>query len=213
MNFPATLRLLVAPVLLSGPALSPAQAGSQPASKNPSPLTTPASDPAALWAFDVEAGALWRVSDNTFLDYTVVPVIFSLRTPSHIRLDLGGGELTVRARFSLLTEAVAEGPESVYLGFSASPSIEYWLTKGGPDCLYASVGGGFGYINSQDTPGGQGQDFTLNWFASAGLRHYFSPAFSMNAGVMFQHWSNGGATDPNPGLDALGPMVGGTWHF
>lgn len=213
MPFSSFLRTLFPVMLLSGHALPQALAGSDAPAKNP--LTTPITplDPAGMWAFDVEAGALWRVSDSTFLNYTVVPVIFSLRTPAHIRLELGEGELTVRARFSLLTEAVAEGPETAYLGFSASPSIEYWLTKGGPDCLYASVGGGFGYINSQDTPGGQGQDFTLNWFATAGLRHYFSPAFSMNAGVMFQHWSNGGATDPNPGLDALGPMVGGTWHF
>lgn len=180
------------------------------------PLPGPAAeaaDPASLWSFDVEAGALWRVSNNTFLDYTVVPVLFSLRTPAHIRFDIGEGELTLRHRLTLLTEAVAEGPESAYLGFSASPSIEYWITKGGPACLYASVGGGFGWIDSTDVPGGQGQDFTLNWFATAGLRYYFNPTFSMNAGAMFQHWSNGGATDPNPGLDALGPVLGATWHF
>jgi len=170
-------------------------------------------DPAGRWAFDTETGALWRASHNTFLNYTVLPVMFSLRTPAHIRLDLGDGELTIRSRFTLLTEAVAAGPESAYLGFSASPSVEYWFHQSGPTCLYASVGGGFGYINSQDVPGGQGQDFTLNWFATAGLRHYLNPAFSLNAGIMFQHWSNGGATDPNPGLDALGPTLGATWHF
>ncbi|MDB6069231.1 MAG: hypothetical protein JWL81_402 [Verrucomicrobiales bacterium] len=216
MRFLPITRLFRLAGFLSGSALLTATAGAGVSSTGKNPITAPASalpDPASQWAFDVEGGALWRVSDNTFLDYTVVPVIFSLRTPAHIRMDLGGGELTVRARFSLLTEAVAQGPESAYLGFSASPSVEYWLRKGGPDCLYASVGGGFGYINSQDTPGGQGQDFTLNWFATAGLRHYVSSAFSVNAGVMFQHWSNGGATDPNPGLDALGPMIGGTWHF
>ncbi len=187
-----------------------------PSTYGKTPLPGPpaeAADPASLWSFDVETGALWRVSNNTFLDYTVVPVMFSLRTPAHIRFDIGNGELTLRHRLTFLTEAVAEGPESAYLGFSASPSIEYWLTKGGPACLYASVGGGFGWIDSTDVPGGQGQDFTLNWFATAGLRYYFNPNFSMNAGAMFQHWSNGGATDPNPGLDALGPVLGATWHF
>lgn len=176
-------------------------------------LISPAPDPAGEWALDFETGALWRASNNTFLNYTVLPQMISLRTPAHIRLDLGEGELTVRARFTLLAEAIAEGPETAYLGFSASPSLEYWFSKGGPNCLYASVGGGVGWIDSQDVPGGQGQDFTLNWFAAAGFRHYFSPTFSMNAGLMFQHWSNGGATDPNPGLDALGPVLGATWHF
>lgn len=165
------------------------------------------------WAADFETGALWRVSGNTSQNYTVLPQMFSLRTPAHIRLDLGEGELTVRGRFTLLAEAIAEGPESAYLGFSGSPSVEYWPTKYGRTCFYASAGGGVGWIDSTDIPGGQGQDFTLNWFATVGLRYYFSHQFSLNAGVMFQHWSNGGATDPNPGLDALGPVIGATWHF
>jgi lipid A 3-O-deacylase len=194
-------------LLFSGPVLGGV------AGKSPTTPTVPASDPASLWAFDVEAGALRRVTNNTSLDYTVVPVMFSLRTPAHIRLDLGGGELTVRARFSLLTEAVAEGPESLYLGFSASPSVEYWFGQARRTCLYAGAGGGAGWIDSQGVPGGQGQDFTYNWFAAAGLRHYFTDHFSLNAGLLFQHWSNRGATDPNPGLDALGPVIGATWHF
>ena len=75
------------------------------------------------------------------------------------------------------------------------------------------MGGGFGALDSTDTPGGQGQDLTLNWFANAGVRHYLKPSFALSAGIMFQHWSNGGATDPNPGLDALGPVLGATWSF
>jgi hypothetical protein len=164
------------------------------------------------WAFDFETGAMWRVSDNTWIDYLVLPQIFSLRTPAHIRSSLLGRDLTVRARASLLIEPIATGPESLYVGFSASPSIEWWFV---PDtaCWYTSVGGGFGWIDSQGVDGGQGQDFTLNWFATTGLRWYLSPEFAVNAGVFFQHLSNGGATDPNPGLDSLGPMIGCTWSF
>jgi hypothetical protein len=179
-----------------------------------SPPSDPDADPTKNWAVDFETGALWRASNSTFQNYTVLPQMLSLRSPAHLRLDLGEGELTVRARFTLLAEAIPEGPESVYLGFSASPSIEYWFNRSNHDtCLYASVGGGVGWINSTDIPGGQGQDFTLNWFATAGLRHYFTDRFALNAGVLFQHWSNGGATDPNPGLDAVGPVIGMTWHF
>ena len=176
------------------------------------PALEPARDPASLWSLDVESGSLWRVSGNTFVDYVVLPQIISLRTPAHFRLGLGEGELTIRSRLSLLLEAIPVGPETGYFGFSASPSIEYWF-PGHATAIYASIGGGFGYIDSTDVPGGQGQDFTLNWFASAGVRHYLGPDFSLNAGVMFQHWSNGGATDPNPGLDALGPVLGVSWTF
>ena len=195
----------------------PTHAGENfPKSPVPGAPTTAAADPASLWAFDVETAALWRISSNTTANYTVLPQIFSLRTPAHLRLTLGEGELTVRARFSLLAEPIAKGPESFYWGFSASPSVEYWLKKGGgpgTTCLYASVGGGLGQIDSGDAPGGQGRDLTLNWFATAGLRHYFTSSIALNAGVLFQHWSNGGTTDPNPGLDGLGPVLGLTWHF
>ena len=35
----------------------------------------------------------------------------------------------------------------------------------------------------------------------------------VGAGVMFQHMSNGGQTNPNPGIDALGFTFGGSWAF
>jgi hypothetical protein len=168
--------------------------------------------PYSHWSLDFETGALWRVTDNTTANYCVLPQIISLRTPEHFRLELGGGELTLRSRLSLLVEPIAKGPEDIYLGWSGSPSIEYWVPSRRA-CAFASVGGGFGWINSGNDPGGQGQDFTYNWFASGGLRYYFRPTLALSAGVMFQHWSNRGATDPNPGLDAFGPIIGVTWHF
>jgi hypothetical protein len=35
----------------------------------------------------------------------------------------------------------------------------------------------------------------------------------LRAGVLFQHLSNGGRTDPNPGLNAVGPEVGLSFSF
>lgn len=178
----------------------------------PASALEPAGNPAEQWAVDFETGAMWRVSGNTWIDYLVLPQILSVRSPEHIRFDLLGRDLTVRARASLLIEPIATGPESLYVGFSASPSVEWWLAPGNA-CWYAGIGGGVGWIDSQGVDGGQGQDFTLNWFATTGLRWYPRPGFAVNAGVFFQHISNGGATDPNPGLDSLGPMIGCTWSF
>ena len=162
-----------------------------------------------LWTVDYTTGVLWQMGRNTPLAYTLTPQIISLRSPAHIHLTIGSGELTVRARGSLLMEPILKGPESLYLGVSLSPSLEYWLSKTRKTtCLYASAGGGIGHIDSRGVEGGQGQDLTLNWFAEAGVRHYFSHNTCFYAGCMFQHWSNGGMTDPNPGVDALGPVVG-----
>lgn len=184
-------------------------AGSPPEMK---PAAPSAVDPSAMWSFDAETAAVWRISHNTNINYCVLPQILSLRSPAFIRTTLFGKALTVRNKFSLLIEPIAKGPESLYLGLSAAPSIEYWFLDS-KACWFTSVGGGAGFIDSTDVPGGQGRDLTLNWYATMGVRYYLKPAFAISAGAFFQHLSNGGATDPNPGLDALGPILGVSWAF
>ncbi len=202
--------LCAAVVVLTFVSFRPLHAGSPPAGRDLAvPLLNPAAepDPTDQWAVDFETASLWRISDNTFLDYLVLPQALSLRTPAHLRFRFGeDDQLVLRHRFTLLAEAIVEGPESHYFGWSCSPSIEYWTSK--HTYFHLSVGGGFGAIDSQGVPGGQGQDFTYNWFITLGVRHYFSRGWAVGAGVMYQHFSNRGATDPNPGLDALGPMLG-----
>ena len=203
--------VILAAAILALLALPPSRATAGPVAGAPAAPAAIA-DPADDWAFDIESAALWRVSSNTHLDYLVLPQILSIRTPEHLRLVIAGRDLTVRARLSLLVEPVARGPESLYLGWSASPSLEYWFVPRRA-CWFTSVGGGFGWLDSTGEPGGQGQDFTLNWFATTGLRAHLRDNLALSAGLFFQHLSNGGATDPNPGLDALGPVVGVTWTF
>lgn len=178
------------------------------------PPTTqlPGDHPADKWTVDYESAAIWRVTHTPPISYAVLPQIVSVRTPQQARIAVAGRDLTMRSKFSLLVEPIAHGPESIYLGVSAGPSLEYWLA-GHQTCWYAGAGGGCGVIDSTDVPGGQGQDFTLNWYATGGVRYYPKPDLAVNAGVFFQHLSNGGATDPNPGLNCLGPVLGLSWHF
>ncbi|MDP4779339.1 MAG: acyloxyacyl hydrolase, partial [Akkermansiaceae bacterium] len=70
-----------------------------------------------------------------------------------------------------------------------------------------------GVIDSTSTVGGQGQDFTLNWFAKTGVRWQVNEDVAVFGGPFFQHMSNGGATSPNPGIDALGVSVGASFSF
>ena len=147
------------------------------------------------------------MTNLTGLDYVVVPTMISLRTPAHFRMELEGDrELVLRSRFSLLGEWIARGPEHHYLGISGSPSLEYWVSRN--TYAHFSIGGGIGVIDSQGVEGGQGQDLTYNWFIALGVRHYVRENLAIGAGVFYQHLSNRGATDPNPGLDVVGPMVG-----
>lgn len=164
------------------------------------------------WTLDVESGAIWKVTTETPLDYTVVPTIVSMRGSRHFWGKAFGGKWVVRPTVSLLAEAIVEGPESRYLGFSASPSIEWW-NDADKFSVFLQVGGGLGWVDSQDVPGAQGQDLTLNWFAKSGVRVRVHEQWFVSAAVFFQHMSNRGMTDPNPGLDALGGLLGISYAF
>ncbi len=173
----------------------------------------PKLEPYERCAFDFESSALWSVGDQTTLDYVLLPQVFSVRTPYVMKWDLKNqAAFVVRSNLAFLGEIVAEGPESYYLGFHASPSFEYW-TPSRDTHLYFAIGGGCGWVDSQDVEGAQGQDFTFNWFAKTGLRFNLTEDFSCTAGVFFQHMSNQGMTDPNPGLNAVGPTIGFSWKF
>jgi lipid A 3-O-deacylase len=164
-------------------------------------------------AFDIETGMLWQVGSNTPLDYTLVQTYLSWRSPFVLKKDFDDGSvLVVRHHASLIATWVEEGPENHYFGISGSPSVEWWSADQ-VWSAYFSIGGGFGVIDSTSVVGGQGQDFTLNWFSKAGLRYQLSDDMAVFGGPFFQHMSNGGATTPNPGIDALGFTVGASFSF
>ena len=164
-------------------------------------------------AFDIESGVLGQIGHNTPIDYRLVPTQFAWRTPRVFGYDFdNGASISLRHRFAALASWVARGPEHQYLGFMFSPSVEYWNSNQ-TWSIYSSVGGGFGWIDSHGVVGGQGRDLTLNWFAQLGVQHVLTDTMSLRAGAMFQHMSNGGATDPNPGIDALGLTIGCSWKF
>lgn len=164
-------------------------------------------------AITLETGLLWQVGQNTPLSYRLVPTQLSWRSPRAFGRTLSdGSQLLVRHRLTLLGTWFQQGPETHYVAFTGSPSIEWW-NKAGTWCLFGGAGGGFGWLDSQGARGAQGQDFTLNWFMRAGIERATSARGSWNAGLMFQHMSNGGQTNPNPGIDAVGFTLGYAWSF
>jgi lipid A 3-O-deacylase len=169
--------------------------------------------PWATGAVDVESGLLWQIGTGTPLAYRLVPTQLSWRSKEFIGRELAdGSRLMIRHRLTLIGSWVQQGPESHYVGFSGSPSVEWW-DKRGRWSLFTGAGGGFGLIDSRGVKGGQGQDFTLNWFIRGGVEHVTGKHARWSAGFMYQHLSNGGQTKPNPGIDALGFMLGYGWRF
>jgi len=163
--------------------------------------------------FDVESGVIWNVGNNTPISYRIVPTQISWRSPAFYEKDFTNlSKVVIRHQVSLIGSWIENGPEDYYWGISAAPSIEWWSPQD-KWSVYLSVGGGAGVTNSTDVVGGLGQDFTLNWFAKSGLRYQITQEMGVYGGAFFQHMSNGGATDPNPGVDALGFTMGVSFSF
>jgi hypothetical protein len=164
-------------------------------------------------ALNVESGVLWEIGTGTPIAYRLVPTQFSWRSPEAFGWHFQDGScLVVRHRLTLIATWIENGPESHYLGFSGSPSVEWW-NAAGTWSLFTGSGGGFGGLDSQGVKGGEGQDFTLNWFIRGGVEHVTARHHRFSAGIMYQHMSNGGQTKPNPGIDALGFTLGYAWAY
>lgn len=180
------------------------------------PATSPQVAEAAPWerhAMDVEAGMLWKVGGDTPLGYRIVPFMVSWRSPEIIGTRFGrGASFVVRNRLTAMANWFETGAENRYLGLAAAPSMELW-SPCQTWALFGSAGGGFGLVDAQGIAGGQGQNFTLNWFGQLGVEHQMGEHLSMRLSSYFQHHSNGGATNPNPGLNSLGFLMGFAWTF
>ena len=164
-------------------------------------------------AVSVESGMLWQVGKSTPIDYRLVPTQISWRSREFLgRAFQDGSHFAIRHRLTLQGVWIARGPESRYIGIGGSPSFEWWNQRQTLS-FHTGVGGGIGWIDSRGVRGGQGQDFTLHWYARAGLEFLRTSHRHWSVGILFQHMSNGGRTDPNPGIDALGFMVGHAWQY
>ena len=112
-----------------------------------------------------------------------------------------------------IAEPIFSGIENHYFGFNLG--MRYNFVRPGSRLVpYFSGGVGAGWIDSHpEVPGGQGQDFTFNILSAAGVSFEVNDHWKLNVGVLYQHLSNGGQTDPNPSLNLFGPQVGATYSF
>src|SRR6266496_2114002 len=114
---------------------------------------------------------------------------------------------------SAVLEPIFRGIENYYFGFNLGMRYNF-VQPGSRLVPYISGGVGLGWIDSHpEIPGGQGQDFTFNILTAAGISYTINDHWKVNAGVLYEHLSNGGQTDPNPSLNLLGPQVGLNYSF
>jgi hypothetical protein len=112
-----------------------------------------------------------------------------------------------------MVEPLLRGPENFYYGISVG--FRYNFAKPGARFVpYVSGGVGLGWLDSHsEIYGAQGQDFTFNILTATGVSYQVNDHLKLNAGVLYQHFSNGGQTDPNPSVNLLGPQIGVTYTY
>jgi lipid A 3-O-deacylase len=114
---------------------------------------------------------------------------------------------------SAIADPIFRGIENHYFGLNFG--MRYNFVRPGSRLIpYISGGVGLGWIDSHpDVPGAQGQDFTFNILTAAGISYKMNDHWKLNAGVLYEHLSNGGQTDPNPSLNLIGPQIGLNYSF
>jgi opacity protein-like surface antigen len=144
--------------------------------------------------------------------------------------EIGGEFLTARIRWGVhqddgwlrgynqfyvaaIAEPIFRGPENHYFGLSFG--FRYNFVHGNSRWIPYFTGGlGLGWIDSHaDVFGAQGQDFTFNILTGAGVAYAIDDHWKASVGLLYQHLSNGGQTDPNPSLNLLGPQIGLSYSF
>ena len=114
---------------------------------------------------------------------------------------------------SAMAEPIFKGIENHYFGFNVGFRYNF-VQPHWRFVPYISGGVGAGGIDSHpEMPGGQGQDFTFNILSAAGVSYIVNDHWKVDVGALYQHFSNGGQTDPNPSLNLFGPQVGVSYSF
>ena len=112
-----------------------------------------------------------------------------------------------------LVEPIFRGPENFYYGISLGFRYNF-VQPGSRWQPYISGGVGLGWIDSHASVfGAQGQDFTFNILSAVGVSYKVNDHVKVSVGVLYEHLSNAGQTDPNPSLNLFGPQIGLTYSF
>jgi len=112
-----------------------------------------------------------------------------------------------------LLEPIFRGVENHYFGVNFGDRYNF-IRSNSRFVPYFFGGLGLGGIDAHpDMRGSQGQDFTFNILAALGISYQVDDHWKIDAGILYQHLSNGGQTDPNPSLNLLGPQVGVSYSF
>lgn len=166
--------------------------------------------------FDVTyaTGVLFGLHNHNH--YVTVPNIVTLRWYL-LKSDWFGGKLRAEQWLgvSFIGTAILRGPEAHYFGIALASGTRL-REPGSPWSLQFDALGGVGAIDSRGVPGGQGQDFTITAIGRMSVNYDITNHVTISAGVIYQHFSNAGLSEPrmlNVGLNTIGPGFSVGYRF
>jgi opacity protein-like surface antigen len=160
-----------------------------------------------------------QFNDSSARSYSVIPAQLSLLwTLDEISNDdvlWGAVRGNTSFRFSSFYQTVVNGPETRFVGFMAGPQYNFVQPKW-KVVPFVGAQVGLGFTDSRPELYAQGQDFCFTFQVNAGARYFFDKNWSLALEVDYQHYSNGGLSEPafqNTGLDLFGPQASIVYAF
>ena len=160
-----------------------------------------------------ETAGLFSINNPN--DYIYLPQLITIGW----QLDEIGNEGWNRGNteflFSGMFAPTLQGPNPWFAGGLFGPRYNF-IQPDWPVVPYLESRVGFMFTHATGAPDSQGQDFCFSFTIGAGVRIPVMDQLSVNLGVMFQHISNAGLSEPqnqNVGLDSIGPTLSVSWAF
>jgi hypothetical protein len=151
--------------------------------------------------------------NETPLQYTLVPVLASLRWQMGDVRGPGVLRGTFDLSFSGAFTWVARGPETHYWAYDMGIRRNF-VRRSWKTAPYFDVRLGVGRIDAKGplgVPYAQGQDLTFTFMMGSGVRYNFNSRYAISVGMNYMHVSNLYLSEPrfyNYGINVYGPMVG-----
>ena len=179
-------------------------------------LIEPPPPPDYRWEVAQETAVTFGISNPNH--YVVAPQVISLRWQPKAEEHFFHTPLLLRMQYTLSAVAVPflRGPEDHYFGLAVGLRHVWRLADTSPVSFFVEGRFAVGDINSSGPPNGQGQDLTFSALVTSGLLYQYNDRLKFGAGVLYEHFSNGGLSQPeveNIGLDTVGPNLSVSYSF
>jgi lipid A 3-O-deacylase len=173
------------------------------------------------WTVMLGAGYLpdQQFNASSARSYAVVPLqvslLWNLDEVGNDDVAWGWFRGNTSFRFSSFYQVITHGSENRFVGLLAGPQYNF-VQPGWNLVPFIGAQVGMAFTDSNNDLYSQGQDFCFTFSVNPGVRYFFNEKWSVIGELVYQHYSNGGLSEPgkqNTGLDLFGPQFSVAYGF